>query len=153
MIRDDESVKFYTGLSNLACFNLNLGLIQPYTKNIKYWDKEKNGKPYYKNDMSKKKPGRQRHLSEKEEYLLVLCRLRLGNTVSSSNEVLSSFVIYAQMKHNSSMTIKGLGTDKADLLEGNKMADEGKSLRLCWSWKSQGKERKEKASLNFIAIH
>ena len=54
------------------------------------------------------------------------------NTVSSSNEVLSSFVIYAQMKHNSSMnmamTIKGLGTDKADLLEGNKMADEGKSL-------------------------
>ena len=36
------------------------------------------------------------------------------------------------MKHNSSMnmamTIKGLGTDKADLLEGNKMADEGKSL-------------------------
>ncbi|XP_015752108.1 PREDICTED: uncharacterized protein LOC107331928 isoform X3 [Acropora digitifera] len=55
-----------------------------------------------------------------------------SNTVSSSNEVLSSFVIYAQMKHNSSMnmamTIKGLGTDKADLLEGNKMADEGKSL-------------------------
>lgn len=36
------------------------------------------------------------------------------------------------MKHNSSMnmamTIKGLGTAKADLLEGNKMADEGKSL-------------------------
>ncbi|XP_044171275.1 uncharacterized protein LOC122955576 isoform X2 [Acropora millepora] len=36
------------------------------------------------------------------------------------------------MKHNSSMnmamTIKGLGTDKADLFEGNKMADEGKSL-------------------------
>ena len=36
------------------------------------------------------------------------------------------------MKHNSSMnmamTMKGLGTDKADLLWGNKMADEGKSL-------------------------
>lgn len=32
MIRDDESVKFYTGLPNLACFNLTLGLIQPYTK-------------------------------------------------------------------------------------------------------------------------
>lgn len=78
MIRDDESVKFYTGLPNLACFNLTLGLIQPYTKNIKYWDKKKNGKSYYQNDVSKKKPGRQRHLSEKEEYLLVLCRLRLG---------------------------------------------------------------------------
>ena len=33
MIRDD-----------LACFNLALGLIQPYTKIIKYWDKKKNGK-------------------------------------------------------------------------------------------------------------
>ena len=32
MIRDDESVKFYTGLPNLTCFNLTLGLIQPYTK-------------------------------------------------------------------------------------------------------------------------
>lgn len=31
-----ESVKFYTGLPNLACFNFTLGLIQPYTKNIKY---------------------------------------------------------------------------------------------------------------------
>ena len=78
MIRDDESVKFYTGLPNLACFNLTLGLIQPYTKKIKYWNKKKNGKSYYQNDVSKKKPGRQRHLSEREEYLLVLCRLRLG---------------------------------------------------------------------------
>ena len=54
MIRDDESVKFYTGLPNLACFNLTLGLIQPYTKSIKCWDKKKNGKSYYQNDLSKK---------------------------------------------------------------------------------------------------
>ena len=39
---------------NLACVNLTLGLIQPYTKNIKYWDKKKNGKSYYQNDVSKK---------------------------------------------------------------------------------------------------
>ena len=31
MLRDDESVKFYTGLPNLACSNFTLGLIQPYT--------------------------------------------------------------------------------------------------------------------------
>ena len=78
MLRNDESVKFYTGLPNLACFNFTLGLIQPYTKNIKYWDKKKDGKSYYQSDVSKSKPGRQRQLSEKEEYLLVLCRLRLG---------------------------------------------------------------------------
>ena len=39
---------------------------------------KKDGKSYYQNDVSKKKPRRQRHLSEKEEDLLVLCRLRLG---------------------------------------------------------------------------
>ena len=52
MMRDDESVKFCTGLLSLACFNLTLGLIRPYTKNIKYWDKKKNGKSYYQNDVS-----------------------------------------------------------------------------------------------------
>ena len=36
MLRDDESVKFYTGFPNLACFHLTLELIQPYTKKIKY---------------------------------------------------------------------------------------------------------------------
>ena len=78
MLKDDESVKFYTGFPNLACFHLTLELIQPYTKNIKYWDKKKEGKSYYQTNASKTKPGRQRQLSEKEEYLLVLCRLHLG---------------------------------------------------------------------------
>lgn len=54
MIRDDESVKFYTGLSNLTCFNLILELVQPYTKNIKNWEKKKNGESYYQNDVSRK---------------------------------------------------------------------------------------------------
>ena len=78
MLRDDESVKFYTGLPNLACFNCTLNLIQPYTEKIKYWDEKKESKSYYQSDASKRKPGRLRQLSVKEEYLLVLCRLRLG---------------------------------------------------------------------------
>ncbi|XP_068723336.1 uncharacterized protein [Montipora capricornis] len=78
MLRDDESVKFYTGLPNLACFNCTLNLIQPYAEKIKYWDKKKESKSYYQSDASKRKPGRLRQLSVKEEYLLVLCRLRLG---------------------------------------------------------------------------
>ena len=45
MLRDDESVKFYTGLPNLACFNFTLRLIQPYTKNIKYWDEKRIANP------------------------------------------------------------------------------------------------------------
>ena len=74
--RDDESVKFYTGLPNLACFDLILRLSQPYTK------KTLNTKRRMACDTIRmtclKKPGRQRHLSEKEEYLLVLCRLLFG---------------------------------------------------------------------------
>ena len=41
MLRDDESVKFYTGLPNLACFNFIWNLIQSYTEKIKYWDKKR----------------------------------------------------------------------------------------------------------------
>ena len=32
MLRNDESVKFYTGLPSLACFNFIWNLIQPYRK-------------------------------------------------------------------------------------------------------------------------
>lgn len=78
MLRDDESVKFYMGLPNLACFNFTLNLIQPYTEKIKYWDKKKEAKSHYQGDVSKRKPCRQRQLTVKEEYLIVLCRLHLG---------------------------------------------------------------------------
>ena len=78
MLRDDEYVKFYTGLPNLACFNFIWNLIQPYTKKIKYWDKKKEAKSHYQGDVSNRKPGRHRQLTVKEEYLIVLCRLRLG---------------------------------------------------------------------------
>lgn len=77
MLRDDESVKFYTGLPNIACFNFTWNLIQPYTEKIKYWNKKKEAKSHYQDDISKRKPGRQRQLTVKEEYLIVLCRLRL----------------------------------------------------------------------------
>jgi len=71
-------VKFYTGLPSLACFNFTLNLIQPYTEKTKYWDKKKEAKSHYQGDVSKRKPGRQRQLTVKEKYLIVLCRLRLG---------------------------------------------------------------------------
>ena len=51
MLRDDESVKFYTCLPNLACFNFTLNLIQPYTEKNKYWDKKKEAKSYYQGDV------------------------------------------------------------------------------------------------------
>ena len=75
---NDKSVKFYTGLPNLACFNFTLNLIQQCTEKIKYWDKKKETKSHYQGDVSKRMPGRNRPLTVKEEYLVVLCRLHLG---------------------------------------------------------------------------
>ena len=78
MLRDDESVKFHTRLPNLACLNFTWNLIPSHTEKIKYWDKKKEAKSHYQGDISKRKPGKQRQLTVKEEYLIALCKLRLG---------------------------------------------------------------------------
>ena len=45
---------------------------------MKYWDKNKRQKSYYQNDPEKEKPGRKRDVGLKEEFILVLLRLKLG---------------------------------------------------------------------------
>ena len=45
---------------------------------MKYWDKQKSHTSHYQKDETKRKPGRKRILTTKEEFLIVLCRLRLG---------------------------------------------------------------------------
>ena len=78
MIRDDESVKFYTGLPNLTCFNLTLELVQPYTKKtLNTGKKRKTASHTIRMTFLRNKPGRQTHLSEKEEYLLVSLAIRM----------------------------------------------------------------------------
>lgn len=45
---------------------------------MKYWDKTKDQKSYYHDDHEKEKPGRKRKLELKEEFILILLRLKLG---------------------------------------------------------------------------
>ena len=45
---------------------------------MKYWDRNKFQQSHYQKDVQKKKPGRKRVLQVKEEFLLVLMRLKLG---------------------------------------------------------------------------
>jgi len=45
---------------------------------MKYRDKQKFDTSQYQKDETKRKPGRKRILTMKEEFLIVLCRLRLG---------------------------------------------------------------------------
>ena len=76
--KSNESVKFYTGIPSPSCFMLLVNTLFPYTGKMKYWDKNKNQKSYYQDDPEKEKPGRKRKLELKEEFILILLRLKLG---------------------------------------------------------------------------
>ena len=78
VLKSNESVKFYTGIPSLSCFMLLVNTLFPYAGKMKYWDKKKNQKSYYQDDPEKDKPGRKRNLELKEEFILVLLRLKLG---------------------------------------------------------------------------
>ena len=78
VLKDDESVKFFTGIPSLACFMMIFNLLKPFAEKLKYWDKNKEKKVSYQKDSSKKKPGKQRLLTIMEEFILTLVRLRLG---------------------------------------------------------------------------
>ncbi|CAH3124479.1 unnamed protein product [Pocillopora meandrina] len=78
VLKDDESVKFYTGIPSLACLTMIFNLLKPFAEKLKYWDKNKEKEVTYQKDSSKKKPGKQRLLTIMEEFILTLVRLRLG---------------------------------------------------------------------------
>lgn len=78
VVKNDESVKFYTGLPTLSCLMTLFSLIKPFCGNMKYWDSNKSIDVGYQKDPTKNKPGRKRTLSPFQEFILTLVRLRLG---------------------------------------------------------------------------
>lgn len=54
ILRDDDSVRFYTGLPNLNSSSLNL--TSSYAETMQYWDKLKKSTSYYQRSPSKKNP-------------------------------------------------------------------------------------------------
>ena len=78
VLKDNESVKFFTGIPSLACFMVIFNLLKPFVEKLEYWDKNKEKEVSYQNDSNKKKPGKQRLLTIMEEFILTLVRLRLG---------------------------------------------------------------------------
>lgn len=78
VLKSNESVKFYTGIPALSCFMLLVNTLLLYAGKMKYWNKNKRQKSYYQNDPEKEKPGRKRNVGLKEEFILVLLRLKLG---------------------------------------------------------------------------
>lgn len=43
-MKNDDSLKFYTGIPILGCFKMLVNLITPQAEKLKYWDKNKNKK-------------------------------------------------------------------------------------------------------------
>lgn len=77
VMKNDDSVKFYTGIPTLGCLNMLVNLITPEADRLKYWDKNKDKKLKYQTSPVTK-PGPKRSLSVLEELLICLVRLRLG---------------------------------------------------------------------------
>lgn len=78
-MKNDDSVKFYTGIRTLGCLNRLVDLITPAADKLKYWDKNKDKKLKYQTSPITK-PGPKRSLSVLEEFFICLVRLRLGLT-------------------------------------------------------------------------
>ena len=78
VLKSTGSVKFYTGIPSLSCFMLLVNTFFRYAGKMKYWDKNKDQKSYYQDEPEKEKPGRKRKLELKEDFILILLRLKLG---------------------------------------------------------------------------
>ena len=74
-IKTDKQMNFYTGISTIALFNVIFSLLEPYLQKLKYWRGRKTALPINKRRFHKSS---QRSLSHKDEFLMVLVRLRLG---------------------------------------------------------------------------
>ena len=77
VLKNDESVRFYTGVPSLSCLQMLSELLRPEAEKLKYWDKNK-GKIMKYQTSNNKKPGPKRVLRIEEEFVLTLVRLRLG---------------------------------------------------------------------------
>ncbi|XP_065671815.1 uncharacterized protein LOC136089687 [Hydra vulgaris] len=76
-IKTDAKMNFYTGLSTITLFESLFLLIKPYLPNLFYWS----GPKRFTNSKNKKKHAlmkKSKKLSQRDEFLLVLMRLRLG---------------------------------------------------------------------------
>ena len=80
LLTSDDKVKFYTGLPSMECFNWVLEYIEPKVVKMQYWNPhvQISSKPKGSPRKLGKKRGKSRVLEVKDEFLLVLMKLRLN---------------------------------------------------------------------------
>ena len=75
-IKTDAKVKFYTGINTIVLFNKIFRLIQTFLSDLIYWKGPKHAKNCSK--VSHRRRNTSKKLSQHDEFLLTLMRLRLG---------------------------------------------------------------------------
>ena len=73
-IKSDLKMKFYTGIQSVAVFNAIFLLIKPYVPKLVFW----RGKKVFSSAVTKKYTTKPHKLCYRDQFLLVLMRLRLG---------------------------------------------------------------------------
>ncbi|XP_065067713.1 uncharacterized protein LOC135693229 [Rhopilema esculentum] len=73
-IKTDKKMNFYTGLPTILIFNAIFSMLRPYLPKLKYWRGQRTADKVKRRFISS--PMKQ--LSHKNEFLMVLMRLRLG---------------------------------------------------------------------------
>ena len=76
-IKTDKKMNYYTGISSVLIFNTIFSLIQPYLSKVRYWRGTKVAKSWSKVQRSFR-PSSRKVLSQRDEFLLTLMRLKLG---------------------------------------------------------------------------
>ena len=72
-IKTDKKMNFYTGISSIPLFNIIFSLLSPYMPKLKYWRGRKTTCSVKRQHLLRPKL-----IPQKDEFLLVLMRLRLG---------------------------------------------------------------------------
>lgn len=74
-IKTDKKMTFYTGLTSIGQFDAVFMLLKPYLSHVRYW---RGAKRIVRSKVRRYNYRRTRKLSQKDEFLLTLMRLRLG---------------------------------------------------------------------------
>ena len=73
-IKTDAKMNFYTGISTIFVFETIFSILTPYLPTLRYWRGKETSTKVKKRFIQQRK----RMMSQKDEFLLVLMRLRLG---------------------------------------------------------------------------
>lgn len=75
LLKNDETVKFYTGIPTLACLTAIFNLLKPFAEKLKYWVTNKGKRVNFQKKPSVKKSGKKRSLTIFQEFILNLLDL------------------------------------------------------------------------------